>query len=66
MDDPSTALEQLEKLKRVLEVAQRNGNSFFAENIQKEIAALEAGETSPIVQEYVINAQIDQQLGQDA
>jgi hypothetical protein len=63
MDDPSTALEQLEKLKRVLEVAQRNGNSFFAENIQKEIAALEAGETSPIVQEYVINAQIDQQLG---
>ena len=66
MDDPSTALEQLEKLKRVLEVAQRNGNSFFAENIEKEIAALEAGETSPIVQEYVINAQIDQQLGQDA
>ena len=66
MDDPSTALEQLEKLKRVLEVAQRNGNSFFAENIQKEIAALEAGETSPIVQEYVITAQIDQQLGQDA
>ena len=66
MDDPSAALEQLEKLKRVLEVAQRNGNSFFAENIQKEIAALEAGETSPIVQEYVINAQIDQQLGQDA
>ena len=63
MDDPSTALEQLEKLKRVLEVAQRNGNSFFAENIQKEIAALEAGETSPIVQEYVITAQIDQQLG---
>ena len=63
MDDPSAALEQLEKLKRVLEVAQRNGNSFFAENIEKEIAALEAGETSPIVQEYVINAQIDQQLG---
>ena len=65
MDDPSAALEQLEKLKRVLEVVQRNGNSFFAENIEKEIAALEAGETSPIVQEYVINAPIDQPPGQD-
>ena len=62
MDDQSAALEQLVRLKRVLEVAERNGNKFFAENIQKEINALEAGETSPIVQEYVIDAQLDQQL----
>ena len=54
---------QLERLRIVLDVARRNGNAFFIENIEKEIAALEAGETSPIVQEYVINEQLDQSLG---
>ena len=63
MDERVAAEEQLAKLNKVLEVARRNGNAFFIENIEKEIAALEAGETSPIVQDYVINNQLDQSLG---
>ena len=63
MDERVAAEEQLAKLHKVLEVARRNGNAFFIENIEKEIAALEAGETSPIVQDCVINNQLDQSLG---
>ncbi|HJN36307.1 MAG: hypothetical protein AB8E74_04560 [Prochlorococcus sp.] len=44
--------EQLEKLRRVLAIAEKNGNSLYAENIRKEIEALEKGEVSPIVKEY--------------
>ena len=52
--------DQLEKLKMVLEIAERNGNQLFAENILKEIKAIESGEISPIVKDYAAD-QMDQQ-----
>ena len=45
--------DQLDKLRRVLAIAEKNGNSLYVENIRKEIEALENGEISPIVKEYV-------------
>lgn len=44
---------QLERLRTVLEVAKRNGNQLFIDNIEREIAALERGDCSPIVEEYL-------------
>ena len=44
---------QLERLRTVLEVARRNGNQLFINNIEREIAALERGDCSPIVEEYL-------------
>ena len=44
---------QLERLRTVLEVARRNGNQLFIDNIEREIAALERGDCSPIVEEYL-------------
>ena len=44
---------QLERLRTVLEVARRNGNQLFMDNIEREIAALERGDCSPIVEEYL-------------
>ena len=32
---------ELERLERVLEVAQRNGNELFIQNIKREIAAVQ-------------------------
>lgn len=37
----------------MLEVARRNGNQLFIDNIEKEISALESGACSPIVEEYL-------------
>ena len=51
MDDEN--LMQLERLRTVLEVARRNGNQLFIDNIEREIAALERGDCSPIVEEYL-------------
>ena len=45
--------EQIERLKKVLEIARKNNNLLFIENIEREIAALESGEISPIVQNYL-------------
>ena len=45
--------EQIERLKKVLEVARANNNELFIENIEREIIALESGEISPIVQIYL-------------
>ncbi|WP_413442041.1 hypothetical protein [Synechococcus sp. MIT S1220] len=45
--------EQIERLKKVLEVARTNNNQLFIENIEREIAALESGKISPIVQIYL-------------
>ena len=45
--------DQLEKLRRVLDVARTNGNQLFIENIEREIKALEQGLPSPIVEEYL-------------
>ena len=48
-----STLMQLERLRTVLEVAKRNGNQLFINNIEREIAALERGDCSPIVEEYL-------------
>ena len=44
---------ELERLERVLAVAQRNGNEFFIQNIEREIAAVQRGECSPLIEEYL-------------
>ena len=44
---------ELERLQRVLAVAQRNGNELFIQNIEREIAALQRGDCSPIIEEYL-------------
>tara|TARA_Y100001968_G_C18951906_1_gene523626 strand:+ start:291 stop:527 length:237 start_codon:yes stop_codon:yes gene_type:complete len=45
--------EQLAKLYMVLEIAKRNGNQLFITNIKRDIAALENGEESPLVKQYL-------------
>ena len=44
---------ELERLERVLAVAQRNGNELFIQNIEREIAAIQRGESSPLIEEYL-------------
>ena len=44
---------QLHRLRIVLDVARRNGNELFVANIEREISALERGDCSPIVEEYL-------------
>ena len=51
MADPKE--EQLSKLKMVLAVAEKNGNQLFIDNIRRDIEALERGEESPIIAEYL-------------
>ena len=51
MADPNE--EQLSKLKLVLAVAEKNGNQLFIDNIRRDIEALERGEESPIIAEYL-------------
>ncbi|QNJ31239.1 MAG: hypothetical protein DBW82_10160 [Synechococcus sp. MED-G68] len=43
----------LEGLKKVLSIAKANGNTLFIDNIERDIKALEAGEESPIIKEYL-------------
>ena len=33
--------------------AKRNGNQLFIDNIEREIAAVERGECSPLIEEYL-------------
>ena len=51
MADPNE--EQLSKLRLVLAVAENNGNQLFIDNIKRDIEALERGEESPIIAEYL-------------
>ena len=44
---------ELERLERVLSVAQRNGNKLFIQNIEREIAAVQRGECSPLIEAYL-------------
>jgi len=44
---------ELERLRTVLEVAQRNGNQLFISNIEREIEAVQRGEVSPLIAEYL-------------
>ena len=48
---------ELERLNKVLVVAQRNGNQLFIANIEREIAALKRGEDSPLIEDYLTNAE---------
>ena len=51
MDHEQSA--ELERLRKVLNVAQRNGNALFIENIERESAAVERGEPSPLIEAYL-------------
>ena len=44
---------ELDRLERVLAVAKRNGNELFIQNIEREIAAVQRGESSPLIEEYL-------------
>ena len=59
---------ELDRLERVLAVAKRNGNALFIENIEREIAAVQRGEHSPLIDEYLTEEErasrgIDNQTG---
>ena len=44
---------ELERLERVLAVAKRNGNELFIQNIERESSAVQRGEHSPLIEEYL-------------
>ena len=44
---------ELERLRRVLGVAKDNGNQLFIQNIEREITALQQGNPSPLIEEYL-------------
>ena len=44
---------ELKRLERVLAVAKRNGNALFIQNIEREISAVQRGENSPLIEEYL-------------
>ena len=56
---------ELERLERVLAVAQRNGNELFIQNIEREIAAFQRGECSPLIEEYLTNEERASRFIQD-
>ena len=56
MTDPKE--EQLSKLRMVLAVAEKNGNQLFIDNIKRDIEALERGEDSPIIAEYLTEEEL--------
>ena len=49
--------EQLTKLRKALVIAQSNGNQLFVANIERDLSALEAGQASPIIAEYLTEAE---------
>ena len=53
MTESSSDQEQLLKLRKVLELAKAKQNKLFISNIEREIAALERGQPSPIIEEYL-------------
>ena len=52
-EDKNTEAEALQRLNKVLDVAKRNGNQLFIENIEREIAAIERGDNSPLIADYL-------------
>ena len=52
-DNKTEAGAELERLNKVLEVAKRNGNKLFIENIEREIEAVRRGDNSPLIEEYL-------------
>ena len=55
--ESSPAAAELERLKRVLQVAKRNGNTLFIDNIEREISAVERGDQSPLITDYLTQAE---------
>lgn len=49
----------LSRLKEVLEIAKKNKNQTFIENIERDIKAIEEGNESPIINEYLTEGEID-------
>ena len=49
----SRASAELDRLRKVLEVANRSGNKIFMENIEREIAAVLSGDDSPLITDYL-------------
>jgi hypothetical protein len=52
-DNNTEAEAELQRLNKVLEVAKRNGNQLFIENIEREIAAIKRGDNSPLIADYL-------------
>ena len=48
---------ELDLLQKVLGVGQRNGNQLFIANIERENTALERGEHSPRINDYLSDAE---------
>ena len=46
---------ELQRLNKALEIAKRNGNQLFIENIEREIAAIKQGNNSPLIVDYLTN-----------
>ena len=44
---------ELARLNSVLQVAKQKGNQLFIQNIEREIAAVERGDQSPLIDEYL-------------
>ena len=44
---------ELARLNSVLQVAKQKGNQLFVQNIEREIAAVERGDQSPLIDEYL-------------
>lgn len=51
--DTNQPAAELARLKRVLEVAKRNGNKLFVDNIEREINAVQRGDDSPLIKDYL-------------
>ncbi|MEN9766793.1 hypothetical protein [Vulcanococcus sp.] len=52
--DPSwSAQQEQERLERALAIAQRSGNRFMQENIERELEALARQEPSPLIEQYL-------------
>ena len=47
------ATVELNRLNKVLEVAKRNGNTTFIQNIEREIVAVKRGDKSPLINKYL-------------
>ena len=48
---------ELKRLNRVLAVAKKNGNQLFIQNIEREIAAMQRGDRSPLIEEYLTESE---------
>ena len=58
-EDKNTEAEaELPRLNKVLEIAKRNGNQLFIENIEREIAAIERGDNSPLIGDYLTDDEL--------